>query len=173
MPTKVLTATHYDAIRALIAPDVTEAHISNGYLSQLPFAPEAEKEIRRRLAVDGIDVDTLPKNAVENARLAMMHECAAVLCLTAPQLIRQTELQVSTEVQRIDWKEKREFHLSQADSKINDVKTNADSDGTAATPGGRPPGSPVGTGRTRLNPFGAIGTKRRDDSAVCPISRRG
>ena len=175
MPTKVLTASHYDAIRALIAPDVTEAHISNGYLSQLPFAPEAEKEIRRRLAADGIDVDTLPKHALENARLAMMHECAAVLCLTAPQLIRQTELQVSTEVQRIDWKEKREFHLSQADSKINDVKTNADSDGTTPTPGqpgGRPPGS-VETGRKRLNPFGAIGTKRRDDEAVCPISRRG
>jgi hypothetical protein len=172
MPTKVLTASHYDAIRALIAPDVTEAHISNGYLSQLPFAPEAEKEVRRRLTAQGIDVDTLSKDAIEDARLAMMHECAAVLCLTAPQLLRQMGLQVSTEVQRIDWKEKREFHLSEADSKINDVKTNAESGGTTSTgqPGSRPS---VGTGRTRLNPFGAVGTKQRDDEAVCPISRRG
>ena len=174
MPTKVLTASHYDAIRALIAPDVTEAHISNGYLSQLPFAPEAEKEIRRRLAADGIDVDTLAGDALDDTILAMMHECAAVLCLTAPQLLRQMGLQVSTEVQRIDWKEKREFHLSQADSKANEVKTIVESGGTPPTgpPGRRPPGS-VETGRKRLNPFGAIGTKRRDDEAVCPISRRG
>lgn len=174
MPATVLTNNYYDGIRALIAPDVTEAHISNGYLSQLPFAPEAEKEIRRRLAAEGIDVDALAGDALEDAILAMMHECAAVLCLTAPQLLRQMGLQVSTEVQRIDWKEKREFHLSQADSKTNEVKTKVESDGTTSTgqPGGRPSGS-VETGRKRLNPFGAVGTKRRDDEAVCPISRRG
>ena len=170
---KVLINDYYDGIRGLIAPDITNVHISNQYLSQLPFVPAAEREVRRRLAADGIDVDTLTGEAREDAILAMMHECAAVLCLTAPQLLRQMGLQVSTEVQRIDWKEKREFHLSQVDSKINDVKTNADSDGTTAIPG-QPGGRPsVGTGRTRLNPFGAVGTKRRDDSAVCPISRRG
>ncbi|MDE0084242.1 MAG: hypothetical protein OXU23_00915 [Candidatus Poribacteria bacterium] len=170
---KVLKNDYYDGIRGLIAPDITNVHISNQYLSQLPFVPAAEREVRRRLAADGIDVDALTGEAREDAILAMMHECAALLCLTAPQLLRQMGLQVSTEVQRIDWKEKREFHLSQVDSKINDVKTNADSNGTPPTPGGRPPGSPVGAGRTRLNPFGAVGTKRRDDSAVCPISRRG
>ncbi len=170
MPTKVLTASHYDAIRALIAPDVTEAHISNGYLSQLPFAPEAEKEVRRRLAAQGIDVGTLAGDTLEDAILAMMHECAAVLCLTAPQMLRQMGLQVSTEVQRIDWKEKREFHLSQADSKANEVKIKIESGGTTSTTG--QPGA-VETGRKRLNPFGAVGTKRRDDEAVCPISRRG
>ena len=168
MPATILTDNFYDAIRALIAPDVTDAHISNAYLSQLPFAPEAEKEIRRRLAAEGIDVDALTGDALEDARLAMMHECAAVLCLTAPQLLRQTELQVSTEVQRIDWKEKREFHLSEADSKMNDVKTNYKPDGTTGTGIGQPD-----KGRPRLNPFAAVGTKRRDDEAVCPYSRRG
>ena len=165
MRTKVLTNTYYDAIRALIAPDVTNVHIPNKYLSQLPFAPAAEKEVQRRLAAEGIDVEMLTGDALEDARLAMMHECAALLCLTAPQLIRQTELQVSTEVQRIDWKEKREFHLSEADNKLNDVKTNVETTGTAQPR--------IDTGRTRRNPFGAVGIKRRDDEAVCPISRRG
>jgi len=174
MSATILTSNHYDAIRALIAPDVTEAHISNGYLSQLPFAPEAEKEIRRRLTAEGIDVDALTGDALDDARLAMMHECAAVLCLTAPQLIRQMGLQVSTEVQRIDWKEKREFHLSQADTKTTEAVTNAETNGSTST--GQPRPRPSGTadnGKSRLNPFGAVGTKRRDDEAVCPISRRG
>lgn len=160
MSATILTPNHYDAIRALIAPDVTEAHIANGYLSQLPFAPEAEKEVRRKLAAEGIDVDTLEGDTLDDARLAMMHECAAVLCLTAPQLLRQTELQVSTEVQSIDWKEKREFHLGKADEKLNDIITDFEGD------------SSIGKIRKRLNPFIAVGTKRRDDEAVCPYSRR-
>lgn len=164
----VLINDYYDAIRGLVAPDVTLAHISNQYLSQLPFVPAAERKVRQRLAADGIDVDTLTGEAREDAILAMMHECVAVLCLTAPQLLRQTELQVSTEVQRIDWKEKREFHLAEAGSKISDVKEKFGKDGTTST--GQP--GTIGAGRNRLSPFGAVGTKRRDDEAVCPISRR-
>ena len=122
MSTTVLTHTYYNAVRALIAPDVTETHIPDAYLSQLPFAPAAEKRVRDRLASDGINIETLTDDKLEDARLAMMHECAALLCLTAPQLLRQSALQVSTEVQRIDWKEKREFHLSEAERKINDIK---------------------------------------------------
>ena len=121
MLTTILTSDHYDAIRALIAPDVTEKHISNAYLAQQPFAPEAEKSVRRRLTAVGIDVDTLTRDLLADAVLAMMHQCAALLCLTAPQLVRQMGLQVSTEVQRVDWKEKREFHLSEADRKIEDL----------------------------------------------------
>lgn len=168
MRAKVLTNDYYDAIRGLIAPDVTRAHIPSKYLSQLPFAPAAEKEVQRRLAAEGIDVHTLTGDALGDARLAMIHQCVALLCLTAPQLIRQTELQVSTEVQRIDWKEKREFHLAEVESKLNDVKTNVE------TTDGSDTGQPsFDTGRKRLNPFSAVGMKRRDDEAVCPISRRG
>ena len=146
MTATILTSTHYDAVRALIAPDITDAHISDDYLSQLPFAPTAEKEISHQLASDGIDIDTLTGDTLEDARLAMMHTCAAVLCLTAPQLLRQSGLQVSTEVQRVDWKEKREFHLSEADRKLNDIKT-----GFAETE--------IPRSRTRLNPFIAVGRK--------------
>ena len=144
MQTTVLTTTYYDAVRALIAPDITELHISDAYLSQLPFAPAAEKQVRQKLASVGIDIDTYTDDTLEDARLAMMHACAAVLCLTAPQLIRQSALQVSTEVQRIDWKVKREFHLSEMDRLIDDIKT-------------RFVDTILRKGRTRLNPFRAIG----------------
>ena len=40
MPATILTADPYDAVRALIAPDVTDVHVSDAYLSQQPFAPE-------------------------------------------------------------------------------------------------------------------------------------
>ena len=43
MPATILTATHYDAVRGLIAPDVTAEHIPDAYLSQQPFAPDAER----------------------------------------------------------------------------------------------------------------------------------
>ena len=56
MPATILTAAHYDAVRALIAPDVTAAHISDAYLSQPPFAPEAEREVRKRLRAAKVDV---------------------------------------------------------------------------------------------------------------------
>lgn len=124
MTPTILTETHYDAVRGLISPDVTDAQIPDAYLSQLPFAPTAEKEIRKRLAIEGINVDTLNADMIDDARLAMMHTCAAVLCLTAPQLIRQSALQVSTEMQRIDWQEKRQFHLTEAERKINEITSN-------------------------------------------------
>ena len=163
MAKRVLINDYYEGIRGLIAPDITTVHISNKYLSQLPFVPAAEKEVRQRLAVDEIDVDMLTDDVLQDAILAMMHQCAALLCITVPQLLRQTALQVSTETQRIDWKEKRAFHLSEVDSKINDV---------IAKYGKEQPGA-AGARRSRLNPFRAVGTKRRDDGAVCPISRRG
>ncbi|MYG00263.1 hypothetical protein F4212_14185 [Candidatus Poribacteria bacterium] len=145
MQNTVLTTTYYDAVRALIAPDITEAHISDAYLSQLPFAPAAEKQVRQKLVSEGIDIDTFSENTLEDMRLAMMHACAGVLCLTAPQLLRQSALQVSTEVQRVDWQAKREFHLSEVDRQINDIIT-------------RLGDTRLVKGRTRLNPFRAIGS---------------
>ena len=146
----VLTDSHYDGVRGLIAPDVTAEHISDDYLSQRPFAPEAERKVRKRLNAAGIDVDSLTGESLEDARLAMMHECAAVLCLTAPQQLRQTLIQVVTENQQIDWKEKRAFHLSEADELMNDVIENAAETGSASTK------------RKRRNPFGAVGTDRKE-----------
>lgn len=140
MQNTVLTTTYYDAVRALIAPDITAVHISDTYLSQLPFAPAAEKQVRQKLESAGIDIDTF----TEDARLAMIHACAGVLCLTAPQLLRQSALQVSTEVQRIDWQAKREFHLSEVDRQINDIIA-------------RVADTALPKRRTRLNPFRAIG----------------
>ena len=150
MAATILTSDYYDGPRALIAPDVTAEHISDDYLSQSAFAPEAERKVRKRLRAAGIDVDSLTGEDLENARLAMMHECAAVLCITAPQQLRQTLIQVMTEVQAIDWKEKRAFHLSEADELVNDVIENAAVAGSASTK------------RKRRNPFGAVGTERKE-----------
>ncbi|RKU10795.1 hypothetical protein C6503_19105 [Candidatus Poribacteria bacterium] len=151
MPATVLTSTHYDAVRGLIAPDVTAVHISDAYLSQQPFAPDAERQVRKRLSALGIDVDALTGDARDDALLAMMHQCASELCLTAPQMIRQTQLQVVTEVQSIDWKEKRSFHLTKVEEKVADiVESVAKSDGASKKGGGR-----------KL-PFGAVGTERRE-----------
>ena len=148
MPTTILTTQHYDGVRGLIAPDITAKHISDEYLSQRPFAPEAERKVRKRLNAAGVDVDSLTGESLEDARLAMMHECASVLCLTAPQQLRQTLIQVVTEVQDIDWKEKRAFHLAEADELVNDIVENASVAGSASTK------------RERANPFGAVGTQR-------------
>ena len=150
MPNTVLTSEHYDGVRGLIAPDVTFAHISDDYLSQPAFAPAAERKVRKRLAAAGVDVDSLTGESLEDARLAMMHECAAVLCLTAPQQLRQTLIQVMTEVQSIDWQEKRSFHLGEADELVIDVVENAAEAGSASTK------------RKRANPFGAVGTERSE-----------
>ena len=150
MPATVLTTEHYDGVRGLIAPDITAEHISDDYLSQRPFAPEAERKVRKRLRAAGVDVDSLTGESLEDARLAMMHECASVLCLTAPQQLRQTLIQVVTEVQDIDWKEKRAFHLAEADELVNDIVENASAAGSASTK------------RTRGNPFGAVGTERKE-----------
>ena len=148
MAATVLIPQYYDGVRALIAPDVTAEHISDDYLSQSAFAPEAERKVRKRLTAAGIDVDALTGDALEQARLSMMHECAAVLCLTAPQLLRQTQIAVMTEVQQVDWKDKRMFHLSEADELANDVIENAAEAGSASSK------------RRRGNPFGAVGTER-------------
>ena len=150
MPNTVLTSEHYDGVRALVAPDITAEHISDEYLSQLGLAPEAERKVRKRLSAAGVDVDTLTGENLDNARLSMMHECLAVLCLTAPQQLRQTLIQVQTENQQIDWKEKRTFHLAEADEIAIDVIENAADTGSASSK------------RTRRNPFGAVGTQRSE-----------
>lgn len=161
MAATVLTSQHYDGVRGLIAPDVTSKHISDEYLSQRPFAPEAERKIRKRLNAAGIDVDSLTGDSLDDARLAMMHECLAVLCLTAPQLLRQTLIQVVTEVQNIDWKDKRAFHLAEADELVNDIVENAAETGSASSK------------RRRGNPFGAVGTQRSEvGEPAYPHSRR-
>ena len=157
MPATVLTSDHYDAVRALIAPDITDTHISDAYLSQLPFAPEAEKEVRRKLNIHDINVDDLTGDSLDDARLAMMHECAAVLCLTAPQLIQNAQLDVQSRVQEIDWQEKRTFHLSESDQKVNAILITETEEEDAT--------------RSRLNPFTAVGTERRE-SQPSSISRR-
>ena len=160
MAATILTADHFDAVRALIAPDVTDAHISDAYLSQQPFAPEAERKVRKRLRAAGIDVDTLTGENLENARLAMMHTCASVLCLTAPQLLRQTELQVITEVQAVDWKEKRQFHQSQVDELVDDIVERVAADTSSQQ-------------QSRALPFGAVGTQRSEKGKPAyPDTRR-
>ena len=149
MPATVLTSQHYDAVRGLIAPDVTAEHIPDDYLSQQPFAPDAEREVRKRLDAAGIDVDSLTGDDREVALLATMHQCASELCLTAPQVLRQTQIEVQTEVQAIDWKEKRAFHLSKVEEKVADVIQNAATSGKE-------------TVRGRSVPFAAVGTKRQE-----------
>ena len=69
MPATILTSQHYDAVRGLIAPDVTAEHISDDYLSQQPFAPDAERQVRKRLSAEGIDVDALRGECVGNCAL--------------------------------------------------------------------------------------------------------
>ena len=146
--TTVLTADSYDAVRALIAPDVTDAHISDAYLSQPSIAPDAERTVRKRLGAAEIIVDTLTGDDLEDARLAMMHACMIVLCLTSPQMLRQTQLEVVTEVQSIDWKEKRVFHQSKVDELVADIVERAAKRKNDSAP------------RTRALPFGAVGTMR-------------
>ena len=151
MPATVLTSQHYDAVRGLIAPDVTAEHIPDDYLSQQPFAPDAEREVRKRLNAAGIDVDTLTGDDREVALLAMMNQCVADLSLTVPQIVRTTQIEILTEVQSIDWKEKRAFHLSKVEEKVVDiVESVAKSDGASKK------------GARRRLPFGAVGTERRE-----------
>ncbi|MYC74950.1 hypothetical protein F4X10_06595 [Candidatus Poribacteria bacterium] len=151
MPATILTSQHYDAVRGLIAPDVTASHISDAYLSQQPFAPDAERQVRKRLSAEGIDVDTLTGDDREVALLAMMHACAAELSLTVPQILRTTQLEILTEVQSIDWQEKRAFHLSKVEEKIAEVvESVVSTSGSASSKG------------TRRLPFAAVGTERRE-----------
>ena len=148
MTPTVFTSQYYDAARGLIGPDVAAVHIPDAYLSQQPFAPDAEYQVRKRLSAVDIDVDTLTGDARNNAILAMIHQCVSELCLSAPQMIRQTQLQVVTEVQSIDWKDKRAFHLTKVEEKIADVvESVSKSDGASKKV-------------TRRLPFAAVGTER-------------
>ena len=151
MPATVLTSQHYNAVRGLISPDVTAEHISDDYLSQQPFAPDAEREVRKRLKAAGIDVEALTGDDRDDVLLAMMHQCASELCLTSAQMVRQTQLEIVTEVQKIDWKEKRASHQLKVSEKVADIVANAaTSDGVSKT------------GTRRRLPFGAVGTERRE-----------
>ena len=148
MSATLFTSQHYDAARGLIGPDVTAVHIPDAYLSQQPFAPDAERQVRKRLMAVGIDVDTLTGDDRDNALLAMIYQCVSELCLSAPQMIRQTQLQVVTEVQSIDWKEKRAYHLTRVEEKVSDIVESVAKSDDASKKG------------TRRLPFAAVGTKR-------------
>ena len=66
-----------------------------------------------------------------------MHQCVAELSLTVPQILRTTQLEILTEVQSIDWKEKRAFHLSKVEEKIADVIESAATSDSAPKTGRR------------------------------------
>ena len=150
MPATILTSQHYDAVRGLIAPDVTADHISDDYLSQDPFAPDAEREVRKRLRAESVDVDSLSGEALAVARLAMIHQCAAELCVVAAQILQQDEIEIVTRVQEINWKEKRSFHLAKVSEKVADVVTEVqESDAVVSQ-------------TKRKLPFGSVGTERRE-----------
>ena len=151
MPATVLTSTHYNAVRGLIAPDVTADHISDDYLSQQPFAPDAEREVRKRLRAQNIDVDALTGEALEIARLAMEHRCAANLAPVVAQVIQSDQIEINTRVQKIDWEKKRAYHLREVEEKVADVIVEAQTaDDTRST------------GTRRRVPFAAVGTERRE-----------
>ena len=98
-----------------------------------------------------IDVDTLTGDDRDGGTFAMMHQCVAELSLTVPQIVRTTQIEVLTEVQSIDWKEKRAFHLTKVEEKVVDiVESVAKSDGASKK------------GTRRKLPFGAVGTARRE-----------
>lgn len=150
MPATILTSDHYNAVRGLIAPDVTAEHISDDYLSQDPFAPDAEREVRKRLRAENIDVDTLTGEAKEVARLAMIHQAASELCVVAAQILQSDQIEIVTRVQEIDWREKRAFHLSKVAEKVADVVTEVQASETVVSQ------------TKRCLPFGAVGTERRE-----------
>ena len=151
MPATILTSQHYDAVRGLIAPDVTSDHISDAYLSQDPFAPDAEREVRKRLRAESVDVDSLTGEALDVARLAMIHQCVSELCVVAAQILQQDQIEIVTRVQEINWKEKRAFHLSKVTEKVADVVTEVQQEGSTAV-----------SQTQRKLPFGAVGTERRE-----------
>ena len=151
MPATVLTSQHYDAVRGLIAPDVTAEHISDAYLSQDPFAPDAEREVRKRLSAMGIDVDTLTGEPLEVARLGMIHQCVSELCVVAAQILQQDQIEIVTRVQEINWKEKRAFHLAKVTEKVTDVVESVTTSDSASAKGTR-----------RRVPFATVGTERRE-----------
>ena len=151
MPATILISQHYDAVRGLIAPDVTAEHISDDYLSQDPFAPDAEREVRKRLKAEGIDVDSLTGEALDVARLAMIHQCVSELCVVAAQILQQDQIEIVTRVQEINWKEKRAFHVAKVTEKISDVVEMVGVSDDASKKRAR-----------RKLPFGSVGTERRE-----------
>ena len=130
---------------------MTSEHISDDYLSQDPFAPDAERTVRKRLSAEGIDVDTLTGEPLEVARLGMMHQCASELCVVAAQILQQDQIEVVTRVQEINWKEKRAFHLAKVTEKVSDVVESVVESGGASK-----------TETRRKLPFAAVGTERRE-----------
>ena len=157
METNYLIPSDYSGIRALIGPDVTPAHVSDVYLGQLPIVPTAEKAVVRKLKAADVDIAPLfpvdisglteaQLSLREAIKVAMMHECMVTLCLTVPQLLEQSEIEVSTEVQSIDWEKKRAFHLGEVVEQIANIISDS-----ASTQ------KPV-TGRQL--PFGRVGTER-------------
>ena len=106
----------------------------------------------RRLKAAGIDVATLTGESLEDAEVAAMHECVAILCITMPQILRQTEIEVDVSVQEIDWEKSRAFHLGESGEKIAQIIAD-----------NKPQKQLTG----RKLPMGAVGTERPDpgDSA--------
>ena len=144
------TKDDYNSVRGLIAPDVTEKDISDNFLAQQPFAPEAQRTVRKMLVTAKVitfEITELTGETLDEARLAMMHACAGTLCLTAPQQIRQSALEVQTQVQTVNWQEKQQFHLAKVDEIVNLLIAKLT------------PANPPST-KTRRNPFGAVGTLR-------------
>ncbi len=150
MPATILTSQYYGAVRGLIAPDVTADHISDDYLSQDPFAPDAEREVRKRLRAESVDVDSLSGEALAVARLAIIHQLASELCVVAAQILQQGEIEIVTRVQEINWKEKRAFHVAKVTEKVSDVIETVGVSEDASKKGAR-----------RKLPFGSVGTERR------------
>ena len=150
MPATILMSQHYNAVRGLLSPDVTSDHISDDYLSQDPFAPDAEREVRKRLRAESVDVDSLTGEALDVARLAMIHQCVSELCVVAAQILQQDQIEIVTRVQEINWKEKRSFHLAKVSEKVADVVTEVQESDAV-----------VSQTKRRL-PFGSVGTERRE-----------
>ena len=160
MAATILTADHYDAVRALIAPNITSAHISDAYLGQLPIVPEAERNIRKRLARQGIVLnadgtrnektgDAISEDVQEDILLAMIHECMVVLSIVIPQQTREDMLEIVTEVQKIDWKAKQAFHIGEVDEKLSNIVDTL-TPATSSVQGRSLPMGPVGTQRTEI-----------------------
>lgn len=157
MVNTILTSESYPAIRGLLSPEITAVYLPDTYLSLDPFAPAAEREIRHRLSMAGVDIDALESDAVTEVRLAMIYQCAAELCLTVPQMLRQSQLQVDTEVQTIDWEKKQKYHLAKVAEVVSGIIARA----------------ALKTASGRKVPFASVGTEREEDGQPAyPHTRR-
>ena len=152
MPATILTSQHYDAVRGLIAPDVTAEHISDDYLSQDPFAPDAERTVRKRLSGRRALMWTaLTGRCAEDALDRNDASMCSELCVVAAQILQQDQIEIVTRVQEINWKEKRAFHLAKVTEKVSDVVESVVESGGASK-----------TETRRKLPFAAVGTERRE-----------